>query len=69
LDPGLRRRRCRVGAGFESEGRHLVLLVADAQLEVMKGAANDGIRPVVQRLERRYVDVPPHEVLSMIVNR
>jgi hypothetical protein len=34
LDPGLRRWRCRVGAGLESEGRHLVLLVADAQREV-----------------------------------
>ncbi len=27
-DPALRRRRCGVGAGLESEGRHLVLLVA-----------------------------------------
>ncbi len=25
-DPGLRRRRCRIGAGLESDGGHLVLL-------------------------------------------
>jgi hypothetical protein len=42
-DPGLRRRRCRVGEGLESEGRHLVLLVADVQREVVQGAANDSI--------------------------
>jgi hypothetical protein len=53
-DPGLRRRRCRVGAGFESEGRHLVLLIADAQREVMQGAANDGIRAILKRWEQRY---------------
>jgi hypothetical protein len=46
---------------FESEGRHLVHLVADAQSEVVKGAADDGVGTVVQRLERRYVAVPPHE--------
>jgi hypothetical protein len=60
-DPGLHRRRCKVGAGFESEGGHLVLLVADVQREVMQGAANDGVGAIVQRLERQYVVVPPHE--------
>ncbi len=60
-DPGLRGRRCGVGAGLESEGGHLVLLVADAQREVVQGAANDGVGAGVQRLERRYVSVPPHE--------
>jgi hypothetical protein len=59
--PGLHRRRCRVSAGHESEGRHLVLLVADAQREVVQGAANDGVGAVIQRLERRYVAVLPHE--------
>jgi hypothetical protein len=43
LNPGKSRRRCRIGTGLESEGRHLVLLVADAQHEVMPGAANDGV--------------------------
>ena len=60
-DPGLRRMCCRVSAGLESEGRHLVLLVADAQREVVKGSADDGVGAVVQQLERRYVAVPPHE--------
>jgi hypothetical protein len=60
-DPGLRRRRCRVGAGLESKGRHLILLVANAQCEVVQGGANDSTGVVVQRLERRYVAVPPHE--------
>jgi hypothetical protein len=36
-------------------------LVADVQREVVKGAANDGERAVVPRLEWRYVGVPPHE--------
>ncbi len=35
-DPGQRKQRCRVGAGLESEGRHLVLLVSDAQGEVKR---------------------------------
>ncbi len=39
----------------------LLLLVADALHEVVQGAANDGVGTVVQRLERRYVAVPPHE--------
>jgi hypothetical protein len=56
--PGQRWRRCRIRAEFESEGRHLV---ADAQREVVQGAANDSVGAVVQRLERRYVAVPPHE--------
>jgi hypothetical protein len=60
-DPGKRRRRCKIGAGLESGGRHFVHLVADAQREVVQGAANDGVGAVVQRLERRYVPVPPHE--------
>jgi hypothetical protein len=59
-DPGLRRQRCGVGAGLESEGGHLVLLVADAQREVVQGAVNDGVWAIVHRLERRYVSVPPH---------
>ncbi len=41
-DPGLRGWHCRVGAGFGSEGGDLDLLVADAQHEVMQGAAKDG---------------------------
>jgi hypothetical protein len=61
MNPGQHRRRCRIRAWLESEGRHLVHLVADAQREVVKGAANDGVGAVVQRLERRYVAVPPHE--------
>jgi hypothetical protein len=64
-DPGQLRRRCRIGAGLESEGKHLVLLVAGTLCEVVtdavKGAANDGVGAVVQRLERRYVAVQPHE--------
>jgi hypothetical protein len=48
--PGQRRRRCRIRAWLESEGRHLVHLVADAQREVVKGSANDGVGTVVQRL-------------------
>ena len=42
-NPGQRRLRSRICAWFESEGRHLVHLVADAQREVVKGAANDGV--------------------------
>ncbi len=62
-DPGLQGLHCRVGAGLESEGRHFVLLVADAQREVMQGAANDGVGAVVKRLELewQYVAVLPHE--------
>ncbi len=60
-DPGKRGQRCRISAGLESEGRHLVLLVADAQCKVVQGVANDGVGAVVQRVERRYVAVPPHE--------
>jgi hypothetical protein len=55
-------RRCRIRAGFESEGRHLVLVVAVPQREVVQGAANDSVGAVVQRMERRYVAVPPHEL-------
>ena len=58
---GQRGRRCGIGAWFESEGRHLVHPVADAQREVVEGAANDGVGTVVQRLKRRYVAVSPHE--------
>jgi hypothetical protein len=60
-NPGQRRRRCRIHAWFESEGRHLVHLVADAQREVVEGAAVDGVGTVLQRLERRYVAITPHE--------
>ncbi len=60
-DPGQRGRRCRIRAGLESEGRHLILLVADAQREVVQGAANDGVGAIVQQLEWRYVAIPPHE--------
>ncbi len=59
-DPGLRRWRGRIGAGFEPEGGHLVLLVANAQSVVMQGAANDGVGAIVEQMERRYVAVPPH---------
>jgi hypothetical protein len=57
-NPGQRRRRCRIRAWFVSEGRHLVHLVADVQREVVKGAANDSVGAVIQRLELRYVAVP-----------
>jgi hypothetical protein len=60
-DPGYRGRRCRIGAGLESEGRHLVLLVADAQREVVQGAANDSVGTAVQQLKQRYMAVQPHE--------
>jgi hypothetical protein len=60
-DSGLRRWRCRVCAGFESDGGDLDLLVTDAQHEVMQGVAKDGVGAVVKRLERRYVAVSPHE--------
>ncbi len=49
-DPGLRGRRCKVGAGLESEGGHLVLPVGDAQREVVQGAAKNGVGAVIQRL-------------------
>jgi hypothetical protein len=65
LDPGLRRKRCRVGARLESEGKHLVLLVANVQREVMQGAANDGVGAVVKQLERRYVAVPPPNTVGV----
>jgi hypothetical protein len=54
-DPGLRRRRSGVGAGFEPEGGHLVLLVADAQSEMVQGGAKDGVGAIVERLK------PPHK--------
>jgi hypothetical protein len=56
-NPGQRQGRCRIRAWFESECRHLVHLVADAQREVV----DDGVGTVVQRLERQHVAVPPHE--------
>jgi hypothetical protein len=59
--PWVTPQRCRIRAWFESEGRHLIHLVADAQREVVKGSANDGVGAVVKRLERRYMAVPPHE--------
>jgi hypothetical protein len=72
-NPGSRRRRAggpgpraapaalEVGAGLESEGRHLVLLVTDEQCEVVQGAANDGVGAVIERLERRYMALPPYK--------
>jgi hypothetical protein len=60
-DPGLRRRHSGVVAGFEPEGRHLFLLVADAQCEMVQGAAKDGVGAVVERLKRQHMAVPPHE--------
>ncbi len=62
-DPGLRGRRCRVGAGLEPEGGHLVLPVADEQREVVQGTVKDGVGAVIQRLERRYMSVPPYKHL------
>ena len=58
-DPGLRRWRGRVGAGFEPEGGHLVFLVDDAQCEVMQGAAKDSVGAVIQ--QRRYVSDLPYK--------
>ncbi len=60
-DPGYCGRHCRIGAGLESEGRHLVLLVADEQCEVVQGAGNDSVGTVVKRLEQRYMAVQPHK--------
>ncbi|MFO0007168.1 MAG: hypothetical protein ACK559_39250, partial [bacterium] len=45
---GQRGRRSGVGEWFESEGRHLVHPVADAQREVVKRTANDVVGTVVQ---------------------
>ncbi len=56
--PGLRGWCGRVRAGFEPEGRHLVLLVTDAQREVMQGEVKDGVGAVI---ERWHVAIPPHE--------
>jgi hypothetical protein len=60
-DPGLRRRRGGVSAGFEPEVGYLVLLVADAQREVMQGAAKDGVGAVVELLKQWYVLILPDE--------
>jgi hypothetical protein len=60
-NPGRRGRRCGIRAWFESESWHLVHLVVDEQREVVKGSANDGVGTIVQRLERRYMAVPPHK--------
>ena len=57
-DPGKRGRRCRIGAGLESEGKHLVLLVADAQHEVVQGAAKDGVGAVIEQLEWWDMAIP-----------
>ncbi len=59
-DPGLRRRCSGVGAGFEPEDGHLVLLFTDTQREMMQGAAKDGVGAIVEWLKRWYVAVPPH---------
>ncbi len=58
---GLRRRCSGDGAGFEPEDGHLVLLVADAQREVVQGASKDGVGAVVEWLKQRYVALPPYE--------
>jgi hypothetical protein len=46
------------GAGCAAGSVHGLSLRVD---EVVKGSANDGVGTVVQRLERRYMAVPPHE--------
>jgi hypothetical protein len=60
-DHGLRRWRSGFGAGFETEGEHLVILVSDAQCEMMQGAAKDGIGAVLEWLKQRDVAILPHE--------
>jgi hypothetical protein len=60
-NPGLCGGHAGVCAGFEPENGHLVLPVADAQREVMQGAAKDGIRTVLELLEQRYEAVAPDE--------
>ncbi len=62
-DPWLRWQRSGVGAGFEPEAGHLVLLVTNAQREVIQGAGKDGVEAYVELLKRRYVVVPPDEHL------
>ncbi len=46
--PRLCRRHCGVGAWIQPASRHLVLLVSDAQDEVVQGAAKDGVGAVVE---------------------
>jgi hypothetical protein len=61
-DPGLRRWRSGVGAGLSQRVDTLSSLSqADAQREMMHGAAKDGEGAVVERLKRRYVAVPPNQ--------
>ncbi len=42
-------------------GGQFVLLVADAQREMVQGAAKDGVGAIIERLKWRHVAVPPHE--------
>jgi hypothetical protein len=46
--PGLRMRRCGVSAGLQPESVHLVLLVTNAQSEMVQGSAKDGIGAIVE---------------------
>ncbi len=39
-----------------------LFLQADARREMMQGAAKDGVGAMVERLKRRYMAVPPHEL-------
>jgi hypothetical protein len=39
----------------------LVLLVPDAQCEVMQGVAKDGVWAVLELLEWRHVAIQPHK--------
>jgi hypothetical protein len=64
-NPGQRRRRCRVRAWFESEGRHLFHLVADAQHEVGEGAANDGVGAFVQAAGAAVCGRPASRTLTV----
>jgi hypothetical protein len=56
--PGLRRRRCGVSAGLHPESVHLVLLVTNAQGEMVQGSAKDGVGAVVEWWD---MSVPPEE--------
>ncbi len=56
--PRLCRRHCGVGAWIQPASRHLVLLVSDAQDEVVQGGAKDGVGVVVERLEQWDMALP-----------
>jgi hypothetical protein len=55
--PGGGKSRKRTAAG----GRPQTLGSAVGAVRLVQGAANDGVGAIVQRLERRYVSVPPYE--------